>query len=223
MVGPEGFEPSTKGFTLPRSFPREWTISSPAPARARARVREALACHQGHSKPSGSLCTFRRCTAGSAQGCHGHAPEGFPEFFPSTSRVTARRHLVDESPALTAVLQAQRQDCSNWALRGCLGLSDGVERAAHPAAAAVQHMRVADDELAARDLEVLHPQPKTFHETKRPLPYCRPAISRSCPCSSRETGRPNGCTPSPFEGSGAVRGARRPGLFAAARSEKSAN
>jgi hypothetical protein len=34
--------------------------------------------------------------------------EGFPEFIPSTARVTARRHLyIDESPALTAVLQAQ--------------------------------------------------------------------------------------------------------------------
>ena len=36
------------------------------------------------------------------------AAEGFPEFIPSTSRVSVRRHLVDESPALTAVLQAQR-------------------------------------------------------------------------------------------------------------------
>ena len=62
-------------------------------------------------QPSGSLCTFRRCTAGSAQGCQGlplkHRPEGFPEFFPFTSRVSARRHHFDESPALTAVLQAQ--------------------------------------------------------------------------------------------------------------------
>ena len=37
----------------------------------------------------------------------GCPPEGFPEFIPSTPRVSARRHLVDESPALTAVLQAQ--------------------------------------------------------------------------------------------------------------------
>ena len=33
-------------------------------------------------------------------------PEGFPEFIPFTSCVSARRHHVDESPALTAVLQA---------------------------------------------------------------------------------------------------------------------
>ena len=43
----------------------------------------------------------------------GSAPEGFPEFIPSTSRVSARRHLVDESPALTAVLQARRRHCSS--------------------------------------------------------------------------------------------------------------
>jgi len=29
-MGPVGFEPTTKGFTLPRCFRREWTISSPA-------------------------------------------------------------------------------------------------------------------------------------------------------------------------------------------------
>jgi hypothetical protein len=30
VVGPLGFEPRTKGFTLPRSFLRAWTISSPS-------------------------------------------------------------------------------------------------------------------------------------------------------------------------------------------------
>src|SRR5438034_1368600 len=78
--------------------------------RART-VRVGAGCSSLLSRalePSGSLCTFRRCTGGSAQGCHGIThPEGFPEFIPSTSRVSARRHLVDESPALTAVLQAQ--------------------------------------------------------------------------------------------------------------------
>ena len=29
MVGPLGLEPRTKGFTRPRRFRREWTISSP--------------------------------------------------------------------------------------------------------------------------------------------------------------------------------------------------
>jgi hypothetical protein len=29
-MGPVGFEPTTKGFTRPRRFRREWTISSPA-------------------------------------------------------------------------------------------------------------------------------------------------------------------------------------------------
>jgi hypothetical protein len=51
------------------------------------------------NQPSGSLCTFRRCTGGSAQDCHEHAQlEGSPEFIPSTSRVAARRHLLSMSP-----------------------------------------------------------------------------------------------------------------------------
>jgi len=72
-------------------------------------VRDALRLSLRALKPSGSLCTFRRCTGGSAQDCHGSiAPEGFPEFIPSTSRVVrAKAPFVDESPALTAVLQAQ--------------------------------------------------------------------------------------------------------------------
>jgi len=36
-------------------------------------------------EPSGSLCTFRRCTAGLAQGCHRPNREGFPEFIPIRS------------------------------------------------------------------------------------------------------------------------------------------
>ena len=76
-------------------------------------MRDALACHQGRYEPSGSLCTFPRCRAGLAQDCHAallskERSEGFPEFIPSTARIPARRHLyIDESPALTAVLQAQ--------------------------------------------------------------------------------------------------------------------
>ena len=79
-------------------------------------------------EPSGSLCTFRRCTGGSAQGCHGATAEGFPEFIPSTSRVSARRHLIDESPALTAVLQAQRA-----AIVAALSRSEAKQRAARVA------------------------------------------------------------------------------------------
>src|SRR6516225_1309864 len=133
-MGPVGFEPTTKGFTLPRRFRREWTISSPVhrtthpakfhlprqlSARRTARreisrgparcvwVRDAPSLLSRALEPSGSLCTFRRCTGGSAQGCHDREAEGFPEFIPSTSYVSVRRHRVDESPALTAVLQAQ--------------------------------------------------------------------------------------------------------------------
>jgi len=53
-------------------------------------------------EPSGSLCTFRRCTAGSAQDCHelhrNRQLEGSPEFIPSTVRVSAHRHLSSMSP-----------------------------------------------------------------------------------------------------------------------------
>src|SRR6201988_1671752 len=70
-------------------------------------VRDAPSLLSRALEPSGSLCTFRRCTGGSAQGCHDFEAEGFPEVIPSTSHVSVRRHRVDESPALTAVLQAQ--------------------------------------------------------------------------------------------------------------------
>ncbi len=44
VLGPVGFEPTTKGFTRPRSFPREWTISSPAQRHERVRVDAAGGC-----------------------------------------------------------------------------------------------------------------------------------------------------------------------------------
>ena len=50
-MGPVGFEPTTKGFTLPRRFRREWTISSPGARGACVWVRDAPACYQGHSSP----------------------------------------------------------------------------------------------------------------------------------------------------------------------------
>ena len=76
-MGPVGFEPTTKGFTRPRCFHREWTISSPV----HIAVRVGAGCSSLLSRalePSGSLCTFRRCTGGLAQGCHGHAARRFP-------------------------------------------------------------------------------------------------------------------------------------------------
>src|SRR6185437_2004824 len=72
LVGPLGLEPRTKGFTLPRRFRREWTISSPQ--RGAGRSSLSLSALQR----SGSLCTFRRCTAGLAQGCQQHALLRFP-------------------------------------------------------------------------------------------------------------------------------------------------
>src|SRR6516162_2345977 len=127
-MGPVGFEPTTKGFTMPRRFRREWTISSPAHVVC-VWVRDARACHQGHlrhhtlracsalplryprpqvvSAPSGGAppARLRIAMCAALRATH----EGFPEVIPFTSRVSARRHLFDESPALTAVLQAQRE------------------------------------------------------------------------------------------------------------------
>ena len=75
-------------------------------------VRDALACHQGHSKPSGSLCTFRRCTAGSAQDCHQPPMRWKVSLNSSRPPGTFRRRGTfsrkDESPALTTELQARR-------------------------------------------------------------------------------------------------------------------
>jgi len=108
-MGPVGFEPTTKGFTLPRRFRREWTISSPVHQSGACGCGMLQACYQGRSSPqvvsapSAGVPAARLRVAMDTQ-----VPEGFPEFIPSTSRVSARRHLIDESPALTAVLQAQR-------------------------------------------------------------------------------------------------------------------
>jgi hypothetical protein len=59
-------------------------------------------------KPSGSLCTFRRCTGGSAQDCHGaHAPKVSLNSSRPLRTFPREGTIIDESPALTAVLQAQ--------------------------------------------------------------------------------------------------------------------
>ena len=76
-------------------------------------VRGALACHQGHSEPPGSLCTFRNCSPGLAQDCH--ASPVLKNRLTKVSLNSSRplRALpragtyIDESPALTAVLQAR--------------------------------------------------------------------------------------------------------------------
>src|SRR5437762_11671356 len=65
------------------------------------------ACHQGHSSPQVVSAPSAGVPAARLRIAMGDDPEGFPEFIPSTSRVSARRHLVVESPALTAVLPAQ--------------------------------------------------------------------------------------------------------------------
>jgi hypothetical protein len=72
-------------------------------------VREAPSLLSRALEPSGSLCTFRRCTGGSAQGCHD--PRGSKVSLNSSRPLHAfprEGTSHDESPALTAVLQAQQ-------------------------------------------------------------------------------------------------------------------
>ena len=68
--------------------------------RMRDAQRLLLRAVASDSQLSGSLCTFRRCTGGLAQDCHGSSSrsEGFPEFIPFTSRLAPRRHLFSMSP-----------------------------------------------------------------------------------------------------------------------------
>src|ERR1700722_11975412 len=61
-----------------------------------------------------------------------HGLEGFPEFIPSTSCVSARRHLFDESPALTAVLQAQQANSNSHGRSKCLWRTDSAKPAILP-------------------------------------------------------------------------------------------
>src|SRR5688572_23744167 len=117
MVGPAGFEPATKGFTVTPMFPKgvDYLFT-----RAREKilalggVRDALACYQGRSEiapevgppvrapPSGSLCTFQRCTAGLAQDCHAFPVQVRRKVSLNSSRplrgFRARRHLLSMSP-----------------------------------------------------------------------------------------------------------------------------
>src|SRR3989344_1198808 len=105
MVGPLGLEPRTKGFTVPRCFQQEWTISSPTSRRFTARIvraRDAQRLSLRTLKSSGSLCTFQKCTPGLAQGYRQPNCYGFPEFIPFISHLSVRTHHCDESPALTS-------------------------------------------------------------------------------------------------------------------------
>src|SRR5262245_46601287 len=58
-------------------------------------------------QPSGSLCTVRRCTAGLAQGCHGRIDrKGSLNSSRPLRGFRREGTVIDESPALTVVLQA---------------------------------------------------------------------------------------------------------------------
>ena len=112
--GPGRIRTCNQGIHLPRRFRRESDYLFTRRLRCERELMEGAgrSCLSSRAlKPSGSLCTFRRCTAGLAQGCHAAparvAAEGFPEFIPSTSWLSrTKAPFIDESPALTVVLQA---------------------------------------------------------------------------------------------------------------------
>src|SRR2546429_5110361 len=106
-MGPVGFEPTTKGFTCPGVSAGSGLSLHPCARGCACGCGMLQACHQGHSSPQVVSAPSAGVPAARLRIAMGDDPEGFPEFIPSTSRVSARRHLVDESPALTAVPQAQ--------------------------------------------------------------------------------------------------------------------
>ena len=121
-MGLPGLEPGTKGFTLPQCFQKEWTISSSATPMSRwgaGRSSLLLRAFGSLIQLPGSLCTFCRSTGSLAQDCRRPYRYDFPEFIPFISRISPRAHHLDESPALTIVLQAQSRqfytaNCNQW-------------------------------------------------------------------------------------------------------------
>src|SRR5690606_14117347 len=102
VVGPTGREPGTKGFAYSGGFPSARTISSPFVETSG--VRDARACDQGHCSPQvvsapsdGVPPAWLRVVTVRAR----RAAEVSLNSSRSRARVTARRHLFDESPALT--------------------------------------------------------------------------------------------------------------------------
>jgi len=79
------------------------------PGPSTGRVRDARRLSSRALQPSGSLCTFRRCTAGLAQGCHQSRWKDSLNSSRSLHGFRREGTFFDESPALTAVLQAQRR------------------------------------------------------------------------------------------------------------------
>ena len=116
-------------------------------------VRDAQACYQERCSPQVVSAPSAGVPAARLRVAMAWA-EGFPEFIPSTSRVSARRHLVDESPALTAVLQAQRN--SIVAVRDCgPGIRCGVlPRQPSSASAAIAITAVMKSDLMAIPLAI---------------------------------------------------------------------
>jgi len=84
---------------------------------------------RARAQPPGSLCTFRRCTAGLAQGCHRIRRRGPGQGSLNSSRPlralpregTFPTRRVDESPALTIELQARHQSSKRAGRAGAPG------------------------------------------------------------------------------------------------------
>ncbi|SFN00747.1 hypothetical protein SAMN05216289_102105 [Dokdonella immobilis] len=102
VVGPPGLEPGTKGFACSDRFRSARTISSPFAETSG--VRDARACDQGRCSPQvvsapsdGVPPAWLRVATGHAI----RAAEVSLNSSRSRPRITARRHLFDESPALT--------------------------------------------------------------------------------------------------------------------------
>jgi len=105
MVGPPGFEPGTKGFANPDRFRPARTISSPAAeCRFAGGVRDALACDQGRSSPQVVSAPSDGVPPAWLRIASGRTAEVSLNSSRSRPLLSRRRHLLDESPALTVEL-----------------------------------------------------------------------------------------------------------------------
>src|SRR6266576_6647552 len=106
-TGPGRIRTYDQGIHLAPAFPPGVDYLFTRARTVRVGAGCSQACYQGRSSPQVVSAPSAGVPAARLRVAMGSHPEGFPAFIKSTSRVSARRHLVDESPALTAVLQAQ--------------------------------------------------------------------------------------------------------------------
>ena len=96
------------------------------PGPSTGRVRDARRLSSRALQPSGSLCTFRRCTAGLAQGCHQSRWKDSLNSSRSLHGFRREGTFFDESPALTAVLQAHGVDCTGQTSAAVIASAPGT-------------------------------------------------------------------------------------------------